>query len=421
MRPRLRDAAAWVLAGAAAVLPFQAVGPRRMVDLLALLPFDALLGVAAILAVPACWAERQRVFTRAPVIFAAALGLLAAVAELADPQPDLLHRIAEQLAIPVTVVVVATLASDPVHRRRILRAAVIGGAASLTVGAIGFTAQLAGLAEGFALRQSHPVFDGLPRFTGTFGSSPQRLGQYLVTWLAIVAASDLVRRRALLVAGAAALAATMSFAWVGGLLLLVPVAHRRSRRLGWAAALAVVALTAVASHRMMVGPEGSPRTADCAALDVEHFIARVDDGRCTSIVRDGRRVTAYAEALRASLEAIRERPLTGVGFQGFARHARRSFQRAYGGRGVHYAQPHGAYHGLLAKHGLGGLLALLLGGFLVLRTARGEWSSLHWGLAGLALIALHLDVDRLRHAWLLLGLVASAGLMRSIERGPPVG
>ena len=42
----------------------------------------------------------------------------------------------------------------------------------------------------------------------------------------------------------------------------------------------------------------------------------------------------------------------GVGYAGFPDVAERGFVASYGGRGIHYTQPHGIFHGLAAKHGL---------------------------------------------------------------------
>jgi hypothetical protein len=106
--------------------------------------------------------------------------------------------------------------------------------------------------------------------------------------------------------------------------------------------------------------------------------------------------------------ALREHPYAGVGYAGFSDFSERCFVARYGGRGVHYTQPHGVFHGLPAKHGLLGLLGLCA---WLAALKRGWRDSIwDWAVLGFLAIGLHIDVDRLRELWLVLAFLLAEQL-----------
>src|SRR4029078_12767488 len=98
---------------------------------------------------------------------------------------------------------------------------------------------------------------------------------------------------ACLALGGVALLLSMSYAWVGGLLLAASRAPAPLRR--WAVGIALLAVL-VASVPIVRGPESAELSGGCRTLDVSHYLAlRLAPGRCRRIAREGRAVTAYQE------------------------------------------------------------------------------------------------------------------------------
>jgi hypothetical protein len=340
---------------------------------------------------------------------AAALALPGIASELFQHQPELGRRIAEQAA-PLAAVLVVGVAANAEGGGIVRRAACWGGAAALGLGLLGWLLDLGTGSSRFSEHGLHPVFSGLPRLFGTFAGSPERLGSFTVYWLALVLANSAAQpracRRGLLGVGAVALLLSMSYAWVGGMLLAGSRAPAPLRR--WAVGAALLAVL-VASVPIVRGPESAELSGPCRTLDVSHYLAlRLAPGRCRRIVSDGRAVTAYQEAKRVSWLAFGEHPFAGVGYAGFPEFSERRFVASYGGPGIHYTQPHGIFHGLAAKHGVFGLLGLcawLLGLWRGWRDSTWDWAVL-----GFLAIGLHIDVDRLRELWLALAFLLSEQL-----------
>jgi hypothetical protein len=250
----------------------------------------------------------------------------------------------------------------------------------------------------------------MPRLFGTFAGSPERLGSFTVYWLALVLSTSRAgprwSRGGSLALGAAALLFSMSYAWVGGMLLAASRARARVRP--WAVGAAVLTVL-IASVPIVRGPESAELSGPCRGLDVSHFLAlRLAPGRCRRIAVGGRALTAYQEAKRVSWLAFREHPFAGVGYAGFPEFSRQRFVASYGGQGIHYRQPHGIFHGLAAKHGLLGLLGLCAWLAALWRGWRDSiWD---WAVLGFLAIGLHIDVDRLRELWLALGFLLAEQL-----------
>jgi hypothetical protein len=389
-----------------ALLPFQAfcAVPLELVG--SLIAFDLLVALAVLVGAPRIWAARRQWLFAPAAWMAAALAFPGIASELLQSQPDLGRRIAEQAA-PLAAVLVIGVAARGAVGVSVRQAALWGGAAALGLGVLGWALDLATGSSRFSEHGLHPVFSGLPRLFGTFAGSPERLGSFTVYWLAVVLATSRAeprwRRRGALALGGVALLLSMSYAWVGGMLLAASRAPARLRR--WAVGAALLAVL-VASVPIVRGPESGELSGACRALDVSHYLAlRLAPGRCQRIARDGRALTAYYEAKRVSWLAFRAHPLVGVGYAGFPEFAERCFAASYGGRGIHYMQPHGIFHGLAAKHGLLGLLGLCA---WVIGLWRGWRRSIwDWALLGFLAIGLHIDVDRLRELWLALAFLLS--------------
>ncbi|MEY2935667.1 MAG: hypothetical protein RL033_6416 [Pseudomonadota bacterium] len=396
----------WLAAAAVFALPWQALSGSPLNVLGSLLAFDLLVMLAACCALPGLWRQRVQLL-RCPaawqVLAFAAAGL---GSEPWQDGPDLARRLAEQAAPLAAVLVLGWAASEP--RPGLLeRAALAGGGLALGLSLLGWWLDRATGLSWFSDLAPHHVFAGLPRLFGTFGGSPQRCGSFAVYWLALLLAmrSSLPRRlwALALAVGASALLLSMSYAWLGGLVLAAVQLPRR-----WRTSMLVVAALAVgvASVPIHLGPESPPLRGPCPELDAQHLLAvYTGRGQCQRLSPSGRAITLYREAKRVSWQAWRERPWVGVGYVGFADFSRRAFQREYGAPGIHYTQPHGVFHGLPAKHGVLGVLALLVWLAALVRGWRG--SSWDWGVVAFLVIGLHIDVDRLRELWALLGFLLS--------------
>jgi hypothetical protein len=398
------------------LLPFQAFAALPLELAGSLLAFDLLVMLAAVAGGPGIWASRRQWLVAPAAWMASALALPGIASELLQTQPELGRRIAEQAA-PLAAVLVVGVAARDVGEAVVRRAARAGGALSLGLGLLGWALDLWMGSSRFSEHGLHPVFSGLPRLFGTFAGSPERLGSFTVYWLALVLAAPRDEpawgRRRSLVLGAVALLLSMSYAWVGGMLLAASRAPKRWRR----GALAAVALAiVVASVPMLRGPAGAELSGRCRALDVSHYLAlRLAPGRCQRIASAGRAVTAYREAQRVSWLAFRERPLAGVGYAGFPEVSERYFVASYGGSGIHYTQPHGVFHGLAAKHGLLGLAGLCA--WLVALWRGWRDSIWDWAVLGFLAIGLHIDVDRLRELWLVLAFLLAEQLAGPKDKG----
>jgi len=399
----------WLVAAAVGLLPFQAFAAVPLELVGSFLAFDLLVMLAAVAGGPGIWAARRQWLLAPAAWLAAALALPGIASELLQAQPALGRRIAEQAAPLVAVLVVGVAARD-VGAAVVRRAAWVGGALALGLGLLGWALDLWTGSSRFSEHGLHPVFSGLPRLFGTFAGSPERLGSFTVYWLAMVLAgsSDKSRRcrRGSLALGGVALLLSMSYAWVGGMLLAASRVPRRLRH--WAVGAALLAVVC-ASVPIVRGPPSAELSGPCRALDVSHYLAlRLAPGRCRRIAIEGRAVTAYQEAKRVSWLAFRDRPFVGVGYAGFPEVSERAFLERYGGAGIHYTQPHGIFHGLAAKHGLLGLLGLCV---WLAALWRG-WRDSIWdgAVLGFLAIGLHIDVDRLRELWLVLAFLLAEQL-----------
>ena len=395
----------WLAAAAVASLPLQAVAGRPL-SVFGLLPFDSLVMLATAARLPALWSSRRTWLVQPAAWLALSLAGFGALSELFQPQPDLARRVAEQVAPLAAVLVLASFVQEGA-RGPVRRAALWGGGLAISVSLLGWVLDRCTGWNWVSEPGQHPVFDGLPRLFGSFAGSPERFGSYVVYWLALVFASPLLPwRRALLALGALALLFSMSYALVGGLLLAAAHAPRlRGFALG-AALLAVVA----ASVPITRGPASEEVFGSCRALDVSHYLAiRSAPGQCRRLSSAGRAITPYREAKRVSWLAWIDHPWAGVGYSGFAAFSERAFEERYGAPGIHYAQPHGFFHGLPAKHGLLGLLIVLCWFYALRQGWRG--SSWDWAVVAFLAIGLHIDVDRLRELWVLLAFLLADQLV----------
>ena len=399
----------WLAAAAVFALPWQALSGKPLSVSGSLLAFDLLVMLAVCCALPALWQQRARLLACPAAWQVLALAAAGLASEPWQGGDELARRLAEQAAPLAAVLVLGWAASEP--RPALLeRAAFVGGGLALGMSVLGWWLDLATGLSWFSDPAPHHVFAGLPRLFGTLGGSPQRCGSFAVYWLVLLLArrGDLARRSwaVALTVGVGALLLSMSYAWLGGLVLAVAQVPRRWRTPALvAAALAVAA----ASVPIQLGPRSPPLRGACAELDAQHLLSvHTGRGQCQRLSPSGRALTLYSEAKRVSWQAWREQPWVGVGYVGFANFSRRAFQGEYGAPGVHYTQPHGVFHGLPAKHGLFGVLALLIWLAALVRGWRScSWD---WGVVAFLVIGLHIDVDRLRELWALLGFLLAEQL-----------
>ncbi len=342
------------------------------------------------------------------------------------------------LGLPLVVTAVAAVASRGAwHRQSIVKAMAYGGLGVTVLSLIGYVGRLVlgDLDPGndaFVLVQPHPVFDMVPRMTGTYGRSPQHMGEYAITVLALAAylrSEEPQRKLWRWLSGAAAICIvlTFSFAWVGVVPLALYALRPRLLRLGrawWVAALfGGAGGVGLACWLVVVGLPATGGNAPCISMDSAHVVtARIDelpyrDAQCRYLTESQpyeHRLTPYHSALIASARAIRKAPLLGVGRERFAAHGDSAIEQRHNlptdaSRGV-YRSPHSMWLGIPALNGLVGWLGggLVLFGLWRIRPSRRPETAWLWcGCIGLAAIGLLIDVHYQRHGWILLGLVAA--------------
>lgn len=402
----------WLAAAAVFALPWQGLRGQPLSLAGSLLTFDLLLAAAAVCAVPGLWQQRGRLLSRPAAWQGLALAAAGLGSEALLGGPELPRRMAEQAAPLAAVLVLGWAASEAKHAL-LERAALWGGGLALGLSVLGWGLDRATGLQWFSDTAPHHVFGGWPRLFGTLVGSPQRCGSFAVYWLALLLAArpaseprQRLRRALALALGAAALSLTLSYAWLGGAVL---AAGHVTRRWRGRALVAVALAVCAASFPIHVGPPSAELRGRCVELDARHLLAvRTGRGQCQRLSFSGRALSLYWEAKRVSWQAWRERPWTGVGYMGFADFSRRAFEQEYGAPGIHYTQPHGVFHGLPAKHGVFGLLALVAMLAALVRGWRG--SSWDWSVVAFLVIGLHIDVDRLRELWVLLGFLLAAQL-----------
>jgi hypothetical protein len=395
---------------ALALLPLQGFGATPLRPLAGLILFDSLVALALPLSLVRLLREHARLLGAPALWLPLSLACAGVVSELTQPEPGLTARLSEQAAPLVTAALIAAHAGDAGRRRGLVTAALVGGTVALLLALGGYVIDLGRGTHVFSSSGAHPIFDGLPRLIGTFGGAAQRAGSFAVYLLALsLGASDglpWLGRRLASALSLLALALSMSFAWLGGALLL---ALRVPGRLRLVAVPLVLLATLIGSVPLLRGPPSARLAGDCDALDAEHYlVVPIARSQCLRLSEGGRAITRYAEAKRAAVEAVLTAPLFGVGYSGFADFSEQVFREKYAQSGEHYEQPHGLIPGLAAKHGVLG--ALLLPLWLVLLSRGWQSSVFDHAVVAFLLMGLFVDVDRLREIWVLWGFLATQGL-----------
>ncbi len=420
------------LAAFAALVPFQGIGRLYASDFLRIGPADWVLAAGTPWLAASIWRARRCVVGSWIV---RALTALALAGTVATGSLVALTRV----WAPVFVVA-AFLALEPAARKRVLAAAVGGGWIALALGLIGFAATAFGLLPRirdelpFAMQGPHPVFDGMLRFSGTFGVSCQDLGDYLIVWLALLALTRSPRRQRAfgLALGTFGVLLTFASSWVALPLVLVASLARLEvplPRLVVAAALvSTLALSAGSTWLMNFGVPGrAVAEGPCDTLDIEHHVTRIsDDGsRCWQLVDTWpypARKSNYRYAKEVAWRAFLHAPLFGIGAGEFASAARAEVETRFGPRtpSTYYASPHSVYLGVLAERGLCGFAALVLLAWVMFRAAPTApllhpiWSA----AAGLTLVGLNADLLHHRDVWLLVAVLSACCSHAGRRMGP---
>jgi hypothetical protein len=392
--PRTTRIAELGLSAFAALVPFQALGPWSVPDVLRFELCDWLLAASLPWLLLAIWRARSELAHSQVLRGWLALTLAGTLSLLGRDRPWV-----ELARVWAPVLLVAGIISlSPASRSSVLRAAVGGGAVALSAGLIGYVAAAVGFIPEirgqlpFAYRSLHPLFPDVLRLAGTFGESCESLGEYAIVWLSLLL---VLSRNALgLALGAATLLLTFSSAWIG-LPLMAAAAFRRHARLALAVALA---LCLAASWFMNFGRPGDPGPTDapCAELDVEHYVTVfVDRTRCRQLG-----VTTYRQAKEAAWRAFALSPWTGIGSGGFREFAQSAF--APGVAATFYQSPHSTWFGILAERGLCGLVALGFFVWTLYRTRPGDalYGPLTAAALALLLISWNADLLHQRYVWL---------------------
>jgi hypothetical protein len=421
---------------AGGVLPLHGVGRHAFAIHGVHVP-SAVLLVAASLLLLLHLRSLSAVLRRAPLALAWMLHALAELSSLVARAPTSVtpRALVRALSGGATVAGFTAACMDDGNRDALLLGSCVGGIGTVAVSLVGYLAHLRGPLGVLPFRYAsrHPVLGSVPRLSGTFGHSPQHFGEYLIVLGAMGGvASESGRRRlgiAALVAAAVALALTVSWASVAGMVaLLAWYAARGGVSAGARIAVlsAAGALACAGTWMVNVGPP-APGVAEgrivvpCREVRPDHLLAAVEGSwkaptRCMQLGVTSpypHFMTLYAAAKHASLEAFRAAPVVGVGAEGFRSTARRWSTSAMESQKVaHYDSPHATYLGALATGGLlGGITVLaILGAFLwvVVRAPRhGAKLAAGAGVLGLLVVGLDIDILHLRHLWVLTALLGA--------------
>jgi hypothetical protein len=441
----------------AALLPFQAVGLVPLTTFTRFHPAD----LAAAVGTPAfawlIWRRRRQVLGHRVLLAWTALGIVRILAALFTDAPEAEFSSIARTGLSVLVVGgIAALAVDPIARLRLVKALLIGGLVATVVSLVGYAVMIASSRVGdgvnwFVFRGPNPVFQDWPRLSGTFGHSPQHMAEFLVVVLAFVLAGfDPVwsaRRRWLrpfaLGCVSLALLLTFSWAWVGGLAVVVgwwALAPTRTKAWRWAAVAIVLAAALGGSWVMNVGfptadaEEQASRAVPCKQLDVEHF-ASLATTRPPRMCRPVAETwpypalrTLYLDAKATALNLIADHPWAGTGEVQYADEAELATRPGDPGlRRWQYDSPHCTYLQVAATSGLFAGIALL---WLLLAIWRSRGRSAEtladddgyamagWiAVIGLLVVGLNIDVLSQRHLWMAAALIAA----RLQGAGPAAG
>lgn len=438
----------------AALLGFVAIGEHSVTDWSGFLLCDWLWLLALPLSLPLVWRER-RLLGRSPVLLGLAalslleLGTVLLVHGLFEER-NLAMRSALRLGVLLQL---GALALDDRRRAKLLRFALVGGGLALGVAVAGYGYQLlfgelVSGANPFVYVTPNPLVDNWPRLSGTWGASPQHFGEFVLVLLTLFLASRAAQAgaafavRAGLVVGGAMLAATLSFAAVGGGVLATTwwlgrqrlrgpaqgaldssssLGLARARRWGALFGLSLLVLGGVwvtnVGRPSALTQEEAAGGVDCATIDPEHQVYSVAEqgGRCYPrlIAWPYRAVeSTYLHAKRTAFCSFVANPVYGLGEMGYAREVARRFAQESGRtRGMYYAQPHCFYLEAGTRSGLLGAGAVWFLVFTVLAARRrllrddtGEALALWCGLLAFFVLGINLDLLSNRGLWLLLGL-----------------
>lgn len=436
---RLERAATWALAVFGLTLPLEGIGAWSPRAAIGMQICDLVVVVASPLLLAFLWRVRSNL-ARDPLLWACAGLATAAIGSDALRGSGSTTTLAGAAKQGVMLLTVCSLAAAGIAGRskRLVIAVSVGGGMAVVVSLIGYLwvvlfANPATDDLPFALQTTHPVFAGLPRLTGTFGNSPQEMGELTVVFLAALWTTSLDQPRRFLIraglaVGCVALLITFSSAWVAGLVLAAGLAIARwpgrpTRTLAPVAVAVAVIVTFVAMN--FGPPTGRPtwarlRAFPCDTGETEHFVtwsvdARANTCRQIPMTWPYRSVlTTYWQAKKTAWGAITAAPLVGHGRNGYSTYATEAFRRLSGGRvlGVFYDRPHCTPLEVVTAFGAPGGFALALLLYTILRRRPTEWTApampLWLGVIGLLLVGLNIDLLERRPFWALVGLLAAA-------------
>lgn len=362
------------------------------------------------------------------------LALVGVLAELLAPRASRLVILREGLAVlAVGGVACAVLAG---RARQLMAGVLVGGIVALSISAVGYALALSTssrLARAFVFASEHPLFPRLPRMTGTLGRHAVWLGEYCLMLLAVALAADervgsRCMRISARVAAVVGLVASVSFAWLGGLVLAIG-GWRRSRRGARASSrvfgsvlLLLAFVYSAGVFYMLVGapidPAAHAGTRRCRELDGAHHVLRRGPARgdCQAVLGAEpypHRLTLYALAHQTAGQRFAQHPAFGGGSSGYGAFARAHASQVYAlGPIGYYQAPVGLIASTLAYTGLAGAAALLMTLYGVWRSRlfrgserrrAGQW--IFYGTLALLLCATQTDFELRGPLWVLLGLL----------------
>ncbi|MDJ0761893.1 MAG: hypothetical protein QNJ97_02800 [Myxococcota bacterium] len=443
---------AWALALGAFLLPFWGIGHFNLQDSgLPILPVDTCLIVAAIFQITAAWRLKTQIIKNPINVAVLGIAVSHVIAGLLSEDPfEELRTIARQFVFVGCVVAIFTLerSGKKSSVQRVWQGFIIGGVIALKLSLLGYLFMLSGggFQDGvnpFVFTSTNPLFDRWPRLSGTFGHSPQYLGQYAVALLAVMLAyytkgdARIGIWKWLTVAlTGVCLILTFSWAWIGGAIILAGFLIQRYHLAAlWRTSIiaAVVIGTLAATWIMNIGlpfPIEQRQEMDpipCAAFDTWHRVNAEYDGEpkmCQPMAAFWpyeRLQTTYLYAKRTAVEIAWENRWTGIGFRQYATAANDRFHRDFRTQnGTHYETPHCDTLRAVATAGLFGLSAFLFYVVVILtwnpyrHNGPASYLYLWLGLIGFLVLGINVDVMHQRYLFFIIGFFSS---QPSIDRG----
>ncbi len=352
------------------------------------------------------------------------------------------RSIARQLMFILLTGGLGILLTKARYRIRIIRWFIGGGLAAALISLVGYivvllTGDVVEGANSFIFVSKNPLFSYWPRLAGTFGISPQHLGEYQLVLLTVMLyyfGSDGIslakwKKLVSITIAITLLLLTFSYAWIGGVVLgagILVFFHGRTHWVKWVSICGIALAVLFATWLMNVGwpttltDEDSRNGVPCERIDQYHqviYFVNESKQRChTKMIHwpYHHLMTSYLYSKIVTLRVIEENWIFGTGTSHYKQKAQQTIQDDFGTAiVVAYTSPHSLFLGSIATAGILGGASLLLFLAAIWKSKpkihpKAWMATTPWlAIVGFILIGINIDVMANRSFWVLLGLVIS--------------